>query len=393
MKQKTYLDYNASAPMRPQVITHMSDIMQAPHNASAVHQFGRDGKRLIDTARRQIASITGADENNVIFNSGATEGNNTVLKHFAAKGRVLVSDMDHPSVLDVIPEAEKIPSLKSGLVNLAALEEMLKDGKTELVSVMLVNNETGIIQPIAEISKLAQRHGAFVHCDCTQALGRLALAINALGIHFMTCASHKIGGPQGVGALILGLCGETPVLLEGGGQEKRARSGTENVAGIAGFGLAAELAQKHMDDYQKLAQLRDYLENEMLKIHQLSSRAKSRDLRPESEDSSTSLRYGRNDEGLKFYGQDLERVPNTSMFSIPGTSSETMLMAFDLEGIALSNGSACSSGSVKASHVLKAMGASDEDASSALRVSLGWDSTQEDINAFLRAFEKIVNRL
>lgn len=365
MNNKAYLDYNATAPIRPEVLNFMTGIMAKPHNASAVHGYGREGKKIIDSARRQIAAATGADANNVIFNSGATEGNNTVLKHFAAKGRVLVSDMEHPSVLDVIPSAEKIPSLKSGLVNLDALEEMLKADKTELVSVMLVNNETGIIQPVLEISKLAQRYGAWFHCDATQALGRIPLEINALGIHFMTCSSHKIGGPQGVGALILGLCGETPTLLDGGGQEKRARSGTENVAGIAGFGMAAEMAANNLDGYQTLSRIRDTLEDEIKSIAPKAI----------------------------IYGRDESRVCNTTMFSLPGTSSETMLMAFDLEGIAISNGSACSSGSVKASHVLKAIGASDEDATSALRVSLGWNTSLEDVNAFLEAFRKISDRL
>lgn len=366
MAKKIYFDYNATAPMRPEVFALMADIMAKPYNASAVHGYGREGKRIIDSARRQIAALTGADSNNVIFNSGATEGNNTILKHFAAKGRILVSDMDHPSVLDVIPDSEKIPSLKNGLINLDALEEMLKQAKTELVSVMLVNNETGIIQPALEISKLAQKYGAWFHSDCTQALGRIPLEINALGIHFMTCSSHKIGGPQGVGALILGLCGETPTLLNGGGQEKRARSGTENVAGIAGFGLAAELAQKNMPGEQKrLQHLRDHLETQILKSYP----------------------------SIRIYGTNVPRVAGTSMFSIPGTSSETMLMAFDLEDIAISNGSACSSGSVKASHVLKALGASDEDSTSALRVSLGWDSKEDDVAAFLNAFEKIIGRI
>lgn len=364
MNNETYLDYNATAPIRPEVSELMLNIMKEPHNASAVHGYGRDGKRLIDKARRQIADLVKADANNVIFNSGATEGNNTVLKHYAQKGRVLISDMDHPSVADILPEAIKIPSLPNGLIDLDALEDLLKTEQTELVSCMLVNNETGIIQPALQISRLAQRYGSLFHCDATQAAGRIELDINTFGIHFMTLSAHKLGGPQGVGTLILGLCGETPVLLEGGGQEKSARSGTENVAGIAGFGLAAEMAQNTMDKYQKLSELRDHLETEMLK------------LAPQA----------------KIYGQDLERVANTTMVSIQGVSSETMLMAFDLEGIALSNGSACSSGTVKASHVLKAMGASDEEATSALRISMGWATTKDDIDAFLNAFQKIITR-
>jgi len=336
-------------------------------NASSVHKNGREGKRLIDTARRQIAALTGADTNNVIFNSGATEANNTVLKYFVS-GKACVSAIEHPSVLEARPDAIILPVTPAGIIDLTAAETIIAEHKPTLVSCQLVNSETGIIQPVAKVSQIARRHGAYFHCDAVQAAGRIPLGMMELGIDFMTLSSHKIGGPQGVGALVLGLCGETPTLLDGGGQEKKARAGTENVAGIAGFGLAAELA---------LAEL---------PTHRDSTSSYTTTL-------ETALRNINS--AIKIYGADenTHRVPSTLFFSIPNASSETLLMAFDLEGICVSNGSACSSGTVKPSATLKAMGADDTEASSAIRISTGWNTTQDDIDAFLKAFEKIMARL
>lgn len=364
MKEMIYLDYNATAPMRPEVRERLHALIGLPLNASSVHGYGREGKRIIEAARRQIAALTGADANNVIFNSGATEGNNTVLKHFAGE-KVLVSAIEHPSVLEARPDAIKIPVKQDEILDLAALEALLKEHKPALVSCQLVNSETGIIQPMREIANLAQKHGAWLHSDAVQAAGRIPLDINALGIHFMTLSSHKLGGPQGVGALVLGICGETPTLLDGGGQEKKARAGTENIAGIAGFGLAAELAQQEINKDTTLGALRDTLESRLTKI------------KPD----------------IMIHGKDQSRIPNTSFFSLRGAASETLLMAFDLEGICISNGSACSSGTVKASHVLKAMNVPEEYATGAIRVSMGWNTQNSDIDAFLRAFEKIAARL
>ena len=364
MKDITYLDYNATSPMRKEVVESVMQIMNMPYNASAIHSLGRAGKKFIDNARQNIANLCGADKNNVIFNSGATEGNNTVLKYFADQGPIMISHMDHPSILEALPNPIIIPALANGTIDLEKLESLAEKHKPTLVSVMLANNETGIIQPTLEISKIARKYGAYFHSDCTQAAGRIKLDILNLGIDFMTLSAHKIAGPQGVGALVLGLCGDTPTLLEGGGQEKKARAGTENVAGIAGFGKAAELALKNLETYQsQLLFLQKKLENGI------------RSIVP----------------GSKVYGQNMNRLCNTTMFTIPGKSSETMLMAFDLEGIAISNGSACSSGSVKASHVLLAMGEKDA-ASNAIRVSTGWNTKEENINDFLFALEKIMAR-
>ncbi|MCB1532996.1 MAG: cysteine desulfurase [Alphaproteobacteria bacterium] len=363
MSDQTYLDYNATAPLRPEAFELMSALMAAPHNASSVHGLGRAGRLAVEKAREQVAVLAGVPSTQVIFNSGATEANNTVIRYFRKDGPVLVSAIEHPSVLEAADDLIRIPVETNGVVDLNALEALLSEHKPALVSVMMVNNETGVIQPIAEISALAKKYGAMLHCDGVQAAGRIPINMAELGIDFLSLSAHKIGGPQGVGALVLGLCGITPSLLHGGGQEKSARAGTENVAGIAGFGVAAELAS--IEDYQNLAHLRDEME------------ARLREISPE----------------IIIHGQNAPRVAGTSMLSLPGVKSETMLMALDLDGVAISNGSACSSGTVKTSHVLKAMGAADEVAGSALRISMGWNTSPEDIECFLAGWEKLYARL
>ncbi len=369
MTHRTYLDYNASAPLVSPAMTLMSKIMQTPHNASSIHSFGREGRKYIEEARAHIAALTNASTEQITFNSGATEGNNTILKHFRAhypNEQIIVSAIEHPSILESGEELLTTPVTPDGIVDLKALETALTNGaKTVLVSIMLVNNETGVIQPIKEISALTHKHGALLHSDATQAAGRIPLDIQELGIDFLTLSSHKIGGPQGIGALITRLCGETPTLLHGGGQEKSTRAGTENTAGIAGFGAAAQDALNNLKSYQHLEKYRNELE--------ASIKATS----PE----------------CIFYGQNAPRVANTTLFSLPGAPSETLMMALDLENIAISNGSACSSGSVKPSHVLKAMSATDKEATSAIRISMGWDTKEDDIAAFITAWKKITPRL
>jgi cysteine desulfurase len=367
MNEKIYLDYNATAPIRPEVIDIMNETMTHAHNASSVHYAGRAGRKYIEDAREAISGLINLPTAQIIFNSGATEGNNTVLRYFAEtypNEQILVSAIEHPSVLEAIPNATIIPVTNGGTVDLGALEKLLQN-KASLVSTMFVNNETGITQPIKEISALAHRHGALLHVDAVQAVGRIEIDAPALGIDFLTLSAHKLGGPQGVGALGLGLCGITPTLLHGGGQEKSTRAGTENVAGIAGFGKAIELASDNIGNFQETTRaFQTKLEEHLSQIN-----------------------------GLKICGQNIDRATNTTLISLPGISSETLLMAFDLEGIAISNGSACSSGKVEPSHVLKAMGESDEAASGALRISTGWNTSQSDIETFLTAFDKIITRM
>lgn len=372
MKTQIYLDYNATAPLRPQArdaIFHVLNIEHAALNASAVHAFGREGRKIVETARAQIARLVNAPANQVIFNSGATEGNNTILRHFidhSPQDKIAVSAIEHPSVLDVSTSFLKIPVDKNGLISPEKLDDFLTHNTSVcLVSIMLAHNETGVLQNVSKLSEIIHKHGALFHCDATQATGRITINIIQMGIDFLTLSSHKIGGGQGVGALVLGLCGQTPTLLLGGGQEKSARAGTENVAGIAGFGAAAQAAQEQINIYANLATLRDTLENQL------------RAFCPK----------------IIIHGQSASRLPNTSFFSIPFANAHSMLMALDLDGIAVSNGSACSSGTVKPSKSLIAMGTSDIIASSALRVSMGWDTKEEDIDVFLNRFEKIIQRL
>lgn len=371
-KDRIYLDYNASSPLRPvarEAVLNVLDRKSAALNASSVHYFGREGRKILEESRRQVAALTNVPPAQIVFTSGATEANNAVIQHFSRhcpQKRILVSSIEHPSVLKAAPGLSQIPVTKDGLLDMDALENMLaEDGETILVSVMAVNNETGAIQNLAAISAIARKYGAFLHSDAVQAAGRIPLSLQDMGVDFLTLSSHKIGGPQGAGALALGLCGETPTLIFGGGQERGARAGTENLPSIAGFGAAAQESLERMNHYQALAAWRDRLENEIQKITPAAV----------------------------FHAKNAPRVTNTSMFSLPGTSSETLLMALDLEGIAISNGAACSSGRVEPSHVLTAMGHDRNTSSSALRISLGWATKETDIDKFIEAWKKISARL
>lgn len=372
MKPRIYLDYNASTPLCPAARTMVGRVLgveEGAYNASSVHAFGREGRKFVEDARRNVADLVGADVSQVIFNSGATEGNNTVLRHFAQvfpDDVILVSAVEHPSVLEAVGGAEIIPVDETGRIDLAFLKDRLvRTPRVSLVSVMYANNETGVIQDVLNISRACRESGAFFHCDATQALGRIPIDIKESGIDFLTCSSHKIGGMQGVGALVMRLCGQTPVLLRGGGQEKAARAGTENVVGIASFGAAAYFAKENMAHNIILRSLRDQMEKELQSIS------------PE----------------IVFHGRSCERLPNTSFFSIPSVNAQNILMALDLEGISISNGSACSSGSVKPSAVLKAMGMENEIASSALRISMGWATKESDVQAFLKSWKIVYERI
>lgn len=374
MKQTPiYLDYNATAPIRPAALAHITQAHAQPLNASSVHVFGRQGRKMVETAREHLSAAINCPAAQITFNSGATEGNNTIL-HFCEttypSERILISGIEHPSLHDVPSNrVSTIPVTPNGLVDLNALEDLLKQQpRTCLVSVMMANNETGAVQPIKDIAALAHRHNALMHCDATQGLGRIPLDMQALGIDALTVSSHKIGGGQGVGALAIGLCGIAPVLLHGGGQEKKLRAGTENVAGIAGFGAAiAESCNPEtlQTEHKRLSALQTKLEDGLKTITP----------------------------NLVIHSQNAPRLPNTSFFSLPDTKSESLLMAFDLEGIALSNGSACSSGTVKMSHVLRAMNTDPSIAQAALRISTGWDTQESDIDAALQAWQKITARL
>jgi cysteine desulfurase len=361
-----YLDHNATTPLLPAARAIMLEMLEFPGNASSVHKLGRESRRRIEQARAQIATLVNAASRAVIiFTSGATEANNLVIKGSGCE-RIIVSAIEHPSVLNAVSEKEIIPVLTNGVIDLAALENMLqKNDRSTLISVMQVNNETGSIQPIDEVVALAKKYGALVHTDAVQAAGRIAIDLQKTGIDFITLSAHKIGGLQGVGCLVLSNCVTVMPLMQGGNQEKNLRAGTENLAGICAFGAAADHSTQSMQKYNKLSVLRDYIE------------VKIQGMAPET----------------VIFGREVPRVANTSMFAVPGLPSETQLIALDLANIYVSNGSACSSGTVKSSHVLKAMGIEDALAGCALRVSLGWNTTQDDVDCFIEKWGEMYRRI
>ena len=357
MRRPTYLDYNATTPARPAVAAAMTEALAAVGNPSSVHGFGRAARARLETAREQVAALVGARPGQVIFTSGGTEANDLALTG-TGRGRVLVSAIEHDSVLKATA-GETIPVERSGVVDLAALERMLAaQPEPALVAVMLANNETGVIQPAAEAVRIAHEHGALIHCDAVQAAGKITVDFPALGADLMTLSAHKLGGPPGVGALIVADHVDLASRQRGGGQERGRRAGTENLPGIIGFGVAAEIAAAELDAMAKLADLRDDLER----------------------------RAAAAVPGAILFGRDAARLSNTSCLALPGLTSEVQVMALDLAGVAVSAGSACSSGKLQPSHVLRAMGADAATAGCAVRISLGWRSTAEDIERFLEAW-------
>jgi cysteine desulfurase len=381
MIKRSYLDANAGAPLLPQAREAMFSALAMAANPSSIHAEGRRAREIVEGARADVARAVGAKPANVIFTSGATEAAALALtprvhagKDSAPAGRLYVGATEHPCVLAggrfPADKVSRLPVERSGVVDLGALAHALADHDgTEgapYVALMLANNETGVIHPVAEAAAIVKAHGGYVFCDAVQALGRIPLDIGALGVDFLALSAHKLGGPQGAGALVL--ADETirpEPILTGGGQERRRRAGTENVAGIAGFGVAARLAASHLGEADRLAGLRDLLEREVLAV------------------SPTA----------RIAGATAKRLANTTLFADPGISAETAVIAFDLEGIALSAGSACSSGKVTASHVLEAMGGPAEVARSGVRVSLPPDAEEADIENFIRAWRKVHARL
>ncbi len=364
MFHSVYLDYNASAPIRPAAAAAVNEALALGGNPSSVHGPGRTARALLERSREAVAALAGAEPAQVIFTSGGTEANNLALVRAAGR-RALVSAGEHDSVLRALPDAERVPLGADGRVDLAALAELLASQPVPAVlSLMLANNETGVIQPVADAARLAREAGVPVHCDAVQAAGKIPLDFAALGVGALSLSAHKLGGPPGVGALLV--AGDYPLapLLRGGGQERRRRAGTENLPGIAGFGAAAREAAEGLEAFARLARLRDRLE------------AGIKSIAPEA----------------RVFGAEAPRLANTSCLVMPGVKAETQVMAFDLAGLAVSAGAACSSGKVEASHVLGAMGVGAEAADSAIRVSLGWASVPEDVEALVEAWEGLYSR-
>jgi cysteine desulfurase len=363
MPRQVYLDYNATQPMRPRVRDAMLDAMARPANPSSVHRAGQSARHAVEQARRAVAAGIGARPGEILFTSGATEANATALRGLAA-GRILVSAIEHPSVREATRRPGIVPVAPGGLVDLAALDRMLAEGEGDaLVSVMLVNNETGVIQPVADAARIVHRHGGWLHCDATQAPGRMPVAVEDLGVDLLTLSAHKIGGPQGAGALYIREGLPLEPLLRGGGQEGRRRAGTENVAAIVGFGVAARIAAES-NDYAALSAQRDRMEARLAAVAP----------------------------GLVIYGKAAPRVGNTSCFGVAGLSAETALIALDLAGIAVSAGAACSSGAMEPSPVLLAMGVAERAAREAIRVSLGWASEPGDVDDLVETWSMVYRR-
>ena len=368
MVEHIYLDYNATAPMRAEVIALMGEIMATVGNASSVHGPGRKARERVDTARQQVADLVAAPAKNVIFTGSGTEADNLALRGFQPR-HLIVSGVEHGAVLApallLDAHATIVDVDAHGRMDLDSLKAALADSDgPALVSLMLANNETGVLEPIAEAAEIAHAHDALIHCDGIQGAGKIAVDINELGIDLLSLSAHKFGGPQGVGALVMREERMVLAQMVGGGQEMGRRSGTENVAGIAGFGAAARLAKDDLSEFAELAGLRDDMEARLAKI------APAR----------------------RVIGGDVARVPNTSCLTMPGVRSDTQVMALDLAGIAVSAGSACSSGKVAASHVLEAMGMELDEAMTAIRISMGGATTRDEIDQFIAAWSEIYRR-
>ena len=361
-----YLDYNATAPLRPAAREAMVEAISLVGNPSSVHGPGRTARRLIEEARAEVCSLVGAAPAELVFTSGGTEANAAALHGTGA--RLVVSAIEHPSVLENAPAAAIVPVDAEGLIDIPALEEILSaEAKYDaqiLLSLMAANNETGVIQPVAAAAECARRHGACLHVDAIQLAGKGDLTAVWECADLMSLSGHKVGGPAGVGALLVKPGIELTPLVRGGGQERGRRAGTENLSGIAGFGAAAREALVGLGEAGRIERLRSSLE------------ARIRAINP----------------AVVVYGADAPRLPNTSCIGLAGVPAETQVMALDLAGVAVSAGSACSSGKVTPSHVLAAMGLDETAARSAIRVSLGWDSTEEDVNMFLDAWSDISAR-
>ena len=377
--ERSYLDWNATAPMRPQAQEALREAFAVVGNPSSVHAEGRAARQLVEKAREQVAALVGAQSGNVFFTSGGTEANMLALtpaietaREKRPRDRLLMSAIEHPSVRTggrfSRELVQDVPVMADGRADLAALAVAVGKASRPLVSLMIANNETGVVQPVAEAATIVHAAGGLLHVDAVQAPGRISCDIGMLGADLLTVSAHKLGGPKGVGAVVRrGDDVHFPdPLLRGGGQERGIRAGTENVAGIAAFGAAAEAAQgQSVAEAAHMKHLREVLESGLRTISQ-----------------STVI-----------FGETAARLPNTTLFAAEGMKAETAVIAFDLEGVAVSSGAACSSGKVQPSHVLAAMGVPEPLLRGAVRVSLGWSTTQADVERFLDAWRKLATAL
>jgi cysteine desulfurase len=383
--RRVYLDYNASAPLLPAARLAMLEALEPTGNASSVHAEGRAGRRRIEEARTALAEAIGARPGGIVFTAGASEAANLALSPQMRLGRqemrfghLYVSAIEHPCVLAGGRFAEYAVSRYAvhadGVADLGDLAESLSRhdpaGGPPLVALMAVNNETGVIQPVAQAGEMVHARGGMLLVDAVQAFGRMPLDLAKTGADLLLLSAHKIGGPQGAGALVLANGDLRPLpLIKGGGQELNRRAGTENIAAISGFGAAARQMPAQVAKIAEMAALRDWMQTEFVTISNRCGIAPP-----------------------VFFGAESGRVANTCCFGVPGIAAETALIGLDLEGIAVSSGSACSSGKVRKSHVLAAMGVDDALAKTALRISFGPDTTREEIGRLLSAWTDIVRR-
>jgi len=376
---RVYLDHNATTPVAPPVADRMDQaVRDAWGNASSVHHFGQQAKAVVDEARAQVAALLGGQASEVVFTGGGTEGDNFAIRGAAealeASGRthLIATAIEHEAVLNTLKALARrgwtvtlLPADQSGIVQPQALQEAITD-RTALVSVMHANNEIGTIQPIAEIAAIARAHGALVHTDAVQTAGKIPIDVKTMGVDLLSISAHKFYGPKGVGALWLRKGVRLFPFITGGRQERNRRAGTENVPGIAGIGAAAERARQKMpEETARLRVLRDRLEQGIL--------------------ASVP--------GATRNGAAEPRVTNTTNISFDRIESESLLIGLDLEGIAVSSGSACSSGTLEPSHVLKAMGLPHARTLSSIRFSLGESNTEEDVDRVIRVLPPLVEKL
>ena len=376
---RSYLDWNATTPLLPEALTAMLRAAETFGNPSSIHAEGRAARALIEAARTSVAALVGAEAKNVVFTASGTEAANAVLspalgraERLVGPGRLLMSAVEHPCVLtggQFTPDAiERLAVDADGRLDLgvlqAALARAVSAGEPVLLSLQAGNNETGVIQPVQEAATLVHEAGGLVHVDAVQAAGKIAIDIAALGADVLTLSAHKVGGPKGAGAIVFSndrlRLGTS--LVKGGGQERGQRAGTEDVAAISGFGAAARIAVERLSRMEGVRRLRDQIE--------MGIRARAHD--------------------VIIFATSVLRLPNTTCFAVPGLAAETALIGFDMDGVAVSSGSACSSGKVKPSHVLEAMGVEASLARCAIRVSLGPATGEADVARFLAALE---NRL
>ena len=370
-----YLDHNATAPLRPEAIEAVADAMRRDGNSLSVHEEGRRAHKIVEDAREALRALVNAPVNGVVFTSGGTES-----IHYALHGvmrphnikRIFISAIEHAAVpanaATTGAEIETIPATADGLIDLFWLQERLKGYDLErdgafLVCAMFANNETGVLQPVRAIADVTHDAGGLLFCDAAQAAGKVPVNFVMSGADMMSVTAHKFGGPVGVGALIAGPNLPLDPVMRGGGHEQNRRAGTHNVPAIAGLGVASQLAAESLARASDIKALRDRMEKAAIEA------------------------------GGRVWGGDMDRLPGTLCLTAPGFSRETQMMTMDLAGIALSGGTACSSGKSKPSHVLVAMGADETEAATAIRVSLGWNSTDEDADAFIREWPKAYKRI